>query len=93
LVAGPQAFPEQAAVLSGVHPHALTPAPPPLQVLGDVQVFGHVTAWPQLLVAGPQALPAQVTVALSGVQPHLLAPAPPPLQVLGKVQVFGQVMV
>jgi hypothetical protein len=45
------------------------------------------------LVAGPQALPAHVTVALSGVQPHLLAPAPPPLQVLGKVQVFGHVMV
>jgi hypothetical protein len=44
LVAGPQALPEQAAVLSAVQPHALAPAPPPPQVLGDVQVFGHVTA-------------------------------------------------
>jgi len=57
LVAEPQAFPWQAAVLLGVHPHALTPADPPLQVLGLVQVFGHVMAWPQLFVAGPQALP------------------------------------
>ena len=65
LVAGPQALPEQAAVLSGVHPHALAPAPPPPQVLGEAQVFGQVTVWPQLLVAGPQALPAQAAV-LSG---------------------------
>jgi hypothetical protein len=43
LVAGPQALPEHAAVLSAVHPHELAPAPPPPQVLGRVQVFGHVT--------------------------------------------------
>jgi hypothetical protein len=65
LVAGPQALPEQAAVLSAVHPHPLTPAEPPLQVLGEVQVLGQVMVWPQLLVAGPQALPAQAAV-LSG---------------------------
>jgi hypothetical protein len=79
-------------VLLGVHPHELAPAPPPPQVLGAVQVFGHVTLWPQLLVAGPQALPEQAA-ALSAVQPHPLTPAEPPLQVLGAVQVLGQVMV
>jgi len=65
LVAGPQALPAQAAVLSAVHPHPLTPAEPPLQTLGEVQVFVQVTVWPQLLVAGPHALPAQAAV-LSG---------------------------
>jgi hypothetical protein len=33
--------------------------------LGEVQVFGQVMVWPQLLTAGPQALPAQAAV-LSG---------------------------
>ena len=80
-------------VLSAVHPQALTPAEPPLQVLGEVQVFGHVTEVPQLLVAGPQALPEQVTVVLSGVHPQALTPAEPPLQVLGEVQEFGHVTV
>jgi hypothetical protein len=62
-------------------------------VLGEVQVFGHVTLWPQLLTAGPQALPEQVIVWLLGVHPHALAVAPPPPQVLGEVQVFGHVTV
>ena len=92
LVAGPHALPEQAAVLSAVHPHALAPAPPPPQLLGEVQVFVQVTVWPQLLVAGPQALPAQAAV-LSAVHPHPLTPAEPPLQTLGEVQVFVQVTV
>jgi hypothetical protein len=52
-------------VLSAVQPHPLTPAEPPLQMLGEVQVFGQVMVWPQLLTAGPQALPAQAAV-LSG---------------------------
>jgi hypothetical protein len=64
LVAGPHALPVQAAVLLAVHPHPLTPAEPPPQTLGAVQVSGHMMVWPQLLVAGPHALPMQAAVLL-----------------------------
>jgi hypothetical protein len=51
-------------------------------------VFGQVTGFPQLSVAGPHALPLQVTDIGSGVQPQPFAPAPPPPHVLGGMHVF-----
>ncbi len=47
-------------------------------------MLGHVTDSPQLLVAGPHALPAQVVVIGSAVQPHWFG-IPPPPQVCGAV--------
>jgi hypothetical protein len=61
------------------------PALPPPQTCAEPQVLGHVTAVPQLSVAGPQAFPAQVVVRGAGVQPHTPAVAPPP-QVCGDGQ-------
>jgi len=66
--------------IGGVHPHAFGPTPPPPQeTLVPEQVFTQVTAWLQLFVAGPQALPLQAAV-LSGVHPQTLA-TPLPAQV------------
>jgi hypothetical protein len=39
--------------------------------MGAAQVFGQVTACPQLFVAGPHAFPAQVTASVSGAQGRL----------------------
>lgn len=77
------------AIKTGVQPQPLGPAVPPPQVLNPEQVLAQVTAWPQLFVAGPQALPAQAAVLL-GVQPQPLGPALPAPQVLTPVQVLGQ---
>jgi hypothetical protein len=61
----PHLFRQAAAMPSGgVQPQPLTPAEPPLHVFGATQVLAQVTAWPQLLVAGPHALPAQAAVLL-----------------------------
>lgn len=87
----PHLFKQAVAMLTGgVQPQPLGPAVPPPQVLIPVQVLAQVTAWPQLFVAGPQALLAQAA-ALLGVQPHPLGPAVPPPQVLTPVQVLGHV--
>lgn len=56
--------PQAAALVMAVQPQPLTPADPPLQVLGAVQVLVQVTACPQLLVAEPQAFPEQAAVLL-----------------------------
>jgi hypothetical protein len=64
-----------------VQPQALA-LPAPSHVCGGWHVSGHVMAWPQLLVAGPQARPAHAVV-LSGVQ-HV------PLEV--HTSAFGQVL-
>jgi hypothetical protein len=59
------------AIGIGEHPQSLAPAVPPLQVFGVLQVFGQETAEPQLLVAGPHALPWQLVAVGSGVQPQI----------------------
>ena len=51
-----------------VQPQPFTPEPPPPHVFGAAHVLGHVTAWPQLLTAGPHAFPAHVVASASGVQ-------------------------
>lgn len=89
LTAGPHSLPAHAAASSGMHPHALAPAPAIPQPYGATQVFGHVIAVPQLLTDGPHAFPAQAAT-LSGVHPHPLGPAPPPPHTLGGPHVLGQ---
>jgi len=70
------------------------PAPPTPHGVLAPQVSGHVIICPQLLVAGPHALPAHAA-GLSGVHmpgPQLFGPTPPPPHVLGETQVFGHVI-
>jgi hypothetical protein len=59
--------------------------------VAPLHVFVQLMDWPQLLVAGPHALPVQAAVLL-GVQPQALGPTPPPPHVLAPVQVLVQVM-
>jgi hypothetical protein len=94
LTADPHDFPLHVmAVLCGVHPHPLAPAPPPPHVLGGVQVFGQVMFCPQLLVAAPHALPLQAVVLL-GVQQLPFAMQTPALgQVAGQVTLCPQLLV